>query len=169
MAGLGHARPGKSIAGSSLAACGVMVCSPYNCREADWLARASPPLLRCATTGSLEWGPGAGPTPTLPPPLAAVATVQMDTALRRLEMRLCSCCQYCGAHFSEEAAFRNLGLCQVMIIQKILNLSIFLKISVPFTFLCMAPNTVLGVGAPDLADGFRGSCVVLLLKYINLL
>ncbi|KAJ7407066.1 hypothetical protein BTVI_64102 [Pitangus sulphuratus] len=29
-----------------MAACGVMVCSPYNCREADWLAQAEPPLLR---------------------------------------------------------------------------------------------------------------------------
>jgi len=40
-----------------------------------------------------------------PPSLAAVAAVQTDTALRRLEMRLCSRCQYCGAHFSEKAAF----------------------------------------------------------------
>lgn len=76
MAGLGHALPGKSIAGSSLAACGVMVCSPYNCREADWLASASPLLLRCATTGSLEWGPGgwthsyASPRHLLPWPLS---------------------------------------------------------------------------------------------------
>lgn len=93
----------------------------------------------------------------------------MDTALRRLEMRLCSRCQYCGAHFSEEAAFRYLGLCQVLIIQKILNLSMFLKISVPFTFLCQAPNTALGVGAPYLADDFLGSCVAFVLKYINLL
>lgn len=69
-------------------------------------------------------------------------------------MRLCSRCQYCGAHFSEEAAFRYLGLCQVLIIQKILNLSVFLKISVPFTFLCQAPSTALGVGAPYLADDF---------------
>lgn len=103
------------------------------------------------------------------PSLAAVATVQMDTALRRLEMRLCSRCHYYGAHFSEEAAFRYLGLCQVLIIQKILNLSISLKISVPFTFLCQAPNTALGVGAPYLADGFLGSCVAFVLKYINLL
>lgn len=58
MAGLGHALLGKSSAGNSLAACGVMVCSPYNCREADWLARAEPFLLRCTTTRSLEWGPG---------------------------------------------------------------------------------------------------------------
>lgn len=104
-----------------------------------------------------------------PPSLAAMDTVQMDTALRRLEMRLCSRCQDCGAHFSEEAAFRYLGLCQVLIIQKTLNLSIFLKISAPFTFLRKAPNTALGVGAPYLADGFLGSCVALVLKYINLL
>lgn len=76
MAGLRHALPGKSIEGNSLAACGVMVCSPYNCREADWLAWALPLLLRCATTGSLEWGPGGwthshtSPHHSLPWPLS---------------------------------------------------------------------------------------------------
>lgn len=110
-----------------------------------------------------------GPLLHLPPSLAAVAAVQMDTALRRLEMRLCSRCQYCGAHFSEEAAFRYLGLCQVLIIQKILNLSMFLKNSVPCTFLSQAPNAALGVRAPCLAEVFEGSCVAFVLKYINLL
>lgn len=38
MAGLGHVLPWKSSADNGVAACGVMVCSPYNCGEADWLA-----------------------------------------------------------------------------------------------------------------------------------
>lgn len=57
MARLRHVLPWKTGAGDGVAACGVMVCSPYNCREADWLARAEPLLPRCATTGSLKWGP----------------------------------------------------------------------------------------------------------------
>ena len=57
MAGLGHALPWKSSAGTGMAACGVMVWSLYNCREADCLARAEPLRPRCSTTGSLEWGP----------------------------------------------------------------------------------------------------------------
>lgn len=81
-----------------------------------------------------------GPLFHLPPSLATVAAIQMDAALRRLEMRLCSCCQYCGAHFSEEAAFRYLGSCQILIIKKILNLSVFLKKNIPCTLLSQAPN-----------------------------
>lgn len=110
-----------------------------------------------------------GPLLHSPPSLTAVATVQMDTVLRRLEMRLCSRCQYCGAHFSEEAAFRYLGLCQVLIIQKILNLSTLLKNNVPRTFLSQAPNAALGVRAPCLAEVFVGSSVAFVLKCINLL
>lgn len=71
-----HGRAWACSAGEEhcLAACGVMVCSPYNCREADWLAPAWPLLLRCATTGSLAWGPGgwarsyASPRHSLPWP-----------------------------------------------------------------------------------------------------
>lgn len=57
VAGLRHVFPWKSSEGNGMAACGVMVCNPYNCREADWLAQAELLLLRCVTTGSLEWGP----------------------------------------------------------------------------------------------------------------
>lgn len=45
-AGLRHAPPRKGSAGGGAAACGVMVCSSYNCGEADCLARAEPPLPR---------------------------------------------------------------------------------------------------------------------------
>lgn len=97
----------------------------------------------------------------LPPSLATVAAVQMDAALRRLEMRLCSRCQYCGTHFSEEAAFRYLGLCQILVIQKILNLSMFLKKSIPCTLLSQAPSccpkskgTLFGRGFCRFACGF---------------
>lgn len=37
-----HVFPWKSSEGDDVAACGVMVWSPYNCREADWLARVEP-------------------------------------------------------------------------------------------------------------------------------
>lgn len=57
VAGLRHVFPWKSSEGDGMAACGVMVCSPYNCREADWLAQAELLLPRCITTGPLEWGP----------------------------------------------------------------------------------------------------------------
>lgn len=57
MAGLGHVLPRKSSADNGVAACDVMVCSPYNCGEADWLAWAEPLPARCATMGSLKWGP----------------------------------------------------------------------------------------------------------------
>lgn len=164
-----HTLPWENSAGHSAAACDVMVCSPYNSREADCLAWAEPLLPRCTTTGSLKWGPVVWAHSPFTPLLATVAAVQMDKALRRLEMRLSSHCQCCGAHYSEERAFRYLGLCQALIIQKILNLSVFLKNSVPYTFLSEAPNAPLGVMAPCLAEVFVGSCVAFVLKCINLL